>query len=581
MKFYRRQKQVFISSRIKHDMQDKKRHKNSILKNKKDNMKNIKKYCSSLFLALLTSNISLLSYGMFESSDSFDQALESFEQQTDLVRDSQTPIDPCIIIPLLIAVKATDLLAEDLYLRTNGINKRSILDYPHWVLAQQQEGFYKWTVGSHIFYNQTTRSNFTSNSSCIKDYLAINNPDLIDKISNSIDKIRPLLPGFDINPLDILPLFHPFTVQERRTGLMLHCMRDFANTRMRFYFPLYYVEHNFYVDDQTKLKLEQELGTLDTETQAEFQKDHLVSDKLGIGDFRFELEFPVFEREHFFARVGGRVTVPTAVAFSNGIMGSNFNKCCPRPRFSFSEIFAPFLNDDETPAEKKEEATEVLQRFMLGALDHLAANILETKLGNGGHFGLGGYAYSDLVLQKIIHRPWAEYVVWRNKAILEYLLPNTQTRYFINKKNLNAFATRDFENESKCAENLAFLDQRIVDQFYPLALQATVLPGIMFNWVTELQYNGTHFRPAIGADLWFQAPEQIYNIQGHEQRMNQLDLVRAKAPMAYQAKIFGTLGGVIQRAKRDWFVSVNGDYTILSSGIGKDFTITFNFEANF
>lgn len=546
-------------------------------------MKNIKKYCSSLFLALLTAtSVPFFTYGMFESSDSFDQTLESFEQQTELVRDiQQTPIDPCTILNLLNLLNGIPLLEEDIYLRTNPLNKRSILDYPHWVLAQQQEGFYKWTVGSHLFYNQTTRCNFTTNSSCIKDYLAINNPDLIDKISQSADKIRELFPNFTVNPIDILPLFHPFTVQERRTGLMLHCMRDFANTRMRFYFPLYYVEHNFFVDDQTKLKLETELGTLDTETQAEFQKDHLVSDKLGIGDFRFELEYPVFEREHFFARVGGRVTVPTAFAFSNGIMGSNFNKCCPRPEFSFAEIFEPVEDTNLSPAEQQAAITSILQKFMLGTLDHLAANILETKLGNGGHFGLGGYAYSDLVMQKIIPRPWAEYVVWRNKAILEYLLPKEQTRYFINKKNLNLFGTRNFEDESKCAENLAFLDQRIVDQFYPLALTATVLPGIMFNWVSEFQYNGPHFRPAIGVDLWCQAPEQIYNIQGHEQRMNQLDLIRAKAPMAYQAKIFGTLGGVIQRACRDWFVSLNGDYTLFSSGIGKDYTITFNFEVNF
>lgn len=540
-------------------------------------MKNIKKYLASFFFILLTTICTVTA----ESGDEFDQVLEEFELQSDLVRDNKMVIDPCEIITVLQTLKAVDLLEEDLYLRTYLLNRRSILDYPHWVLSQQQEGFYNWTIGAHAFYNQTTRCNFTAKSSCIKDYLAINNQDLIDKISESSEAIGLIIEGFDVDPLDVLPLFNVFTVQERRTGFMAHFMRDFNNARIRWYFPIYYIEKNFFVDNRTKFELEEKLGTLDTETQAEFQKDHLVSDKFGMGDLRFELEFPVFEREHFYARVGGRMTLPTAFPFVNGIMGSDFNRCCPRPLFSFSEIFEPFLNPNESAAEQKEQATKVLQDFMLGALDHLAANLLDTPLGNGGHVGFGGYGYCDILMNKFLNRPWSNYVIWRNKVILEYLLPATQNRYFITKKDLDAFATRNFDDQSQCANNLAFLNERIVDQFYPMALQATVQPGVIFNWVTEFAYNGKHFRPAWGADLWIQGQESLYNIQGHEQRMNQLDLVRAKAPSAYQLKIFGSLGGVIERPKRDWFASINGDYTILRSGIGQDYTLTFNFEVNF
>ncbi len=52
----------------------------------------------------------------------------------------------------------------------------------------------------------------------------------------------------------------------------------------------------------------------------------------------------------------------------------------------------------------------------------------------------------------------------------------------------------------------------------------------------------------------------------------------AQKPFGYQVSVLGTLFWKVQNA---WLLSLNLDYNFASTGIGSDFTFTFNFEKSF
>ena len=69
--------------------------------------------------------------------------------------------------------------------------------------------------------------------------------------------------------------------------------------------------------------------------------------------------------------------------------------------------------------------------------------ILETPMGNGGHFGLGVFARNRSPLTSFIKQDWARRVVMRSFISLEYLFPATEWRSFRIPVNEALFNARD------------------------------------------------------------------------------------------------------------------------------------------
>jgi hypothetical protein len=228
-----------------------------------------------------------------------------------------------------------------------------------------------------------------------------------------------------------------------------------------------------------------------------------------------------------------------------------------------------------------EQRTKILQNFFIGTLDHLSANLLETPLGNDGHFGLGGYLENDLGLSRFIPRPWADQIFWVNKMYGEYMFPAHEKRFFVKRADPAAFAARDFNNPAQGDSNLAFLDQELVNRFYPYVYTTMVYPGFNFEWTSKFSYEARNGGMSIGNDIWMEGKERLGDIKSCGQSLTNIDKSAGEKPIAFQSKVFASIFLKANRPTRLWTVSFYGDYTYASQGIGKDFTATLGLEINF
>ena len=184
------------------------------------------------------------------------------------------------------------LLQENLYLRSNPLNSRSVLDYAC-ILPQRVSYEFDWIVGTHLFYNQTTRNSFFSkNCDNFSGYLAITTESLLEKISQSFDVLRPQFPQLSLNPLRILPLFRNGTVQERRLGFLGHAFRQYNYINMRILLPFYYLERNFFFTEGEREAIERELGAQAPINKQNLQIDILLVIHLALVTPDLNLTFP-------------------------------------------------------------------------------------------------------------------------------------------------------------------------------------------------------------------------------------------------------------------------------------------------
>lgn len=532
-------------------------------------MKHLKKY---IFCSLVICTIHAPIFADEFSAMDFDlmiddPALENVTIPADITR---TP--PQTVIEIIERLNGIALLQKNIYLKTNPLNTRSLLYYP-FVQPARLSYAYDYIVGGHMFYNEMRRAYFTKNSSNITSYLGICQADFLDLVSESARRIQELIPNFTINPLTVFPLFNEATVEQRRIGALLYASYRFNVLELRAIIPAYYLQRNFIIGLAQREALETQLGATTDDEQKKYQKSHLISDKFGLGDTRIELDFLVVDRDDVALNFGLYGTIPTAVAFGTGGLGSSFEQGCPRPDFSFAALF------DENAS--KEQRTKIIQDFFIGALDQLSANLLESPLGNGGHFGLGTYIENDCALSNFIFRPWAEPIFWVNKVYAEYMFPRHEKRFFSKQADPAAFAARNFNDLNQADSNLAFLDQELVNRFYPYVYTTMVHPGFNFEWTSKFSFEGRNGGMFIGNDIWMMGQERLTNVKSGGQSLANIDQSAAVLPIAFQSKIFSTIYLKANRETRVWIVSFNGDYTYASQGIGKDFTATVGLEINF
>lgn len=520
----------------------------------------------------------------FNDDNTFDDPfVNSFldEHQSEGIIFRQTPAETAQnIIDTLNTVNGINILKENLICRTNPLNKRNILDYP-FVMQEKLCYAFNWTLGFDFFYNETSRAFFTQNCDNISGTFAFKSQSLLDALSQSLSLVQQIIPKFTIDPFSVLPLFENGTAQNRRLGFIFKGIREFRWVNFRFMLPLYYNERNFYFTNDERQLLEAQLGALSPDQQACFQKQHLISDQLGIGDTRLMFDFKFKETDDYSLRGGFYTTLPTAAAFVSGIAGSKFDKCAPRPTFSFEQLFACATDATATPEEIKQCSSQIVQQFLTQALDSFSANTLQTNLGYEGHIGLGVWFNTRHILDIFIHRAWASNLTWLNNLFLQYLCPGDEKRFFILPVNQQDFASRNFNSQAQAVDNLAFLDVEIVNRVIPFVFNTNVHPGVVFEWTTKFQYEVDRWGFNFGADFWLQGREHFSEICGSQAIISQVIVPNAQLPLAYQGRLLA--GGLykMERETRDWVLGFFGDYAFATSGIGKDFTVGFNLEANF
>lgn len=487
---------------------------------------------------------------------------------------------PAEIITVLQSIEAFDILQADLYLRTNPLKERSLLDEP---IFEPNTCMFRqhWTVGWHTFYDQTNKMHLSPKGTTIQSYLAISQPFLLDRLQNSVNQLKML---FDVDTLNldvntIFSLFKNATVQERRAGFMFHAKRGWKRVSFRFFLPLYYKERNFSLTNSEIRAIEEEFGETTPAEQKRFRKQHLISDKFGFGDMRLELEGNVYKSRHFLLRLGAQATIPTAATFAKNFLGSSFDKPGCFPKFDFESLFA--IAEGDITQEKQEQGFNFLRNLLLGAFDRLSANLLDSPLGNDGHLGLGMYIRNRTILSFFIDRPWAENFMWAGRIGLEYLFPATERRFFVTKSNPEDFASRDFNDLDNAESNLIFVEEELVTKLYSIAFDTMVQPMPIFRWTSRLCYEGTHWIGMLGSDFWLEGRDRLLTIRAPSCLLPRLDFNKARPLLAFQSKIFGAIAYKIIRQSHIWQLTLNASGTTMTRGIGSNFTASINIEANF
>ncbi|MFC1842735.1 hypothetical protein ACFLYU_03705 [Candidatus Dependentiae bacterium] len=498
------------------------------------------------------------------------------------------------ILEILIdIVKADRILQEDIFLRTNRLNKRSLLDNSLF-LMDKDYCYGNWILGVSLFFDQTSRMHFTKPcstgkrkqkyeiASCIKSYLALTSPTLFCVIKDLESEIKELLPDFDIDCIRALCLFKNATAQERSAGLFFSFMGKIRKFNFRFKAPFYYKIRNFFLTDEERKAISREFGESDEKEGMKFARRHIISDQLGLGDLRFDFDYPVYAGcrvgRDLEVRLGMFSTIPTNVAVVKGLYGNCFKPICCRPSISFLDIF-DMLQHDNT----RQQAITIAKNFALNALNGISSLLLDSSLGNNRHFGLGFMSKTKIPFRSIFNRSWLGNVFYRGKLSLEYLFSAKEYRWFVEKNDVIAaqFAVRDFEDEDKAAENLAFLETMFTDKFYPFVYKSKVYPGFIFTWVAKLAYESKRWGIHLGWDAWAQTREKIDEICAKKGQLASLDVEKARRPWAFQWTLLGSVFFKTERRKSNLYVGLNAEKTVSSRGIGRPFKVTLSFERNF
>ena len=489
-------------------------------------------------------------------------------------------IDPIAIMTILNLLHVPALLQEPLFLHTNILNKRSLLDQP--IFEPDRAEFPgSFVVGATAFAHKIDRSNFTRGSTKLKSYIALTQASLIAKLEQTIEQANVLSPGLNVDVEKIFSLFENMTVEERQVGFMFHCMKHWQRTTFRIMMPIYYLESNFSLTKDEQDAVARELGAMDPEEEAQFRKAHFISDKIGFGDTRIEVDSRILKRPSYTLRCGGFATVPTAWIWGGGFLGSRFSKPSTLPTFDLDSVF----NAIENPGvESEQEAMKLISDLLLDSFDRIAADLIDVPLGNNKHLGLGGYIRWKMPLRHYINTTFAERINFAGRTSLELFLPATEKRFYITKINEAAFANHDFNNTEDsdvAAENVQFLKEQAISRLFLRAFETRIIPGVIFRWSGSLFYKGQRWGFSFGPDFWLQSKAHFSSIGTSAKRIRKLDVAKAKQPMAYQAKMFGGIVFKHKAERSSWLFSVNADVSLKEKGLGQDYTLTFNFESSF
>jgi hypothetical protein len=226
----------------------------------------------------------------------------------------------------------------------------------------------------------------------------------------------------------------------------------------------------------------------------------------------------------------------------------------------------------------------LLTDFAFDSFDRVAANLLDVPLGNGRHFGVGGFTRWKLPLHHFVSTTFADRMHYAGRMSLEFQFPSIQKRFYINKIDEQGFADRNFgdtDNAQVAADNLQFLTEQAVSRLFLRAFDTRIIPGVIFRWSSGIYYKGQQWGFNLGPDFWLQSKPHFSKIYVPKSTLNVIDVPKAKEPLAYQGKIFG---GIVLKHKSDrstWFFSFNADASLFERGLNQDFTLSFNFEASF
>lgn len=479
----------------------------------------------------------------FDSYDTNDMANDFGDEIPDL-----DPSEMTLRIPAdTIATTVLQHIKNPLWKNTTAPVGRDIL----YLLPQKITAIEYGGISAKFFFNMTNRMKMT-----VDDMLTLSDIKTAD-LKNLITSMIPDGSSPEVFE-QFIPLFQKITIQERKAGVMFQGGFVKGPFTLQAATSLQLGERNFWLStyDQAVIK---ELFPDDSES------DHKELYKIaaGLGDTRVKFGLNTLNMTSFQNDLGFSFILPTS-------------------RLTQSEkvnlgLVQIVLNEASNQDGLKNEAI----RSLKAVRDYL----LNPRLGNNGHFGVGCYAEQKIGLFHDFMQLWIG-------ASYDLYLANEEERLYMFKKTLQpsdmagmqqAFDPADIASNNQKVTN--YIRQYIL----PSSFKVTVQPGDVTNLVTALTVDwNKRWRSTWGYDFYAQRQTLIRHIHNTSIDINtlrvddELTSDREKESVyAYQHKVFSETQYRLKTKRNDLGVGFGSDMTVSSKRIGEDWTVYLKFAASF
>lgn len=555
-------------------------------------MKHIKKifiiiFFFSLFGLIHTQDLSQQTLEEQIEADLFDYNPDMSRIGNDAANITLTRAPKSMTVTTLSTIKAHEVLQAPIYLRSNPIARRNVIDLPIFQSFATFIPLEKFSM--QPFFTQTYKEFYFKEHEGIGRYIELDQDYLIRKMNAEIDAINEVLqteaaeigetiPKIQVPSLlttaEVLLLFKDIKSQERRLGFMFDYTKSTPTWAFSIRTPLHYVEHNFFLNKTEQKSIAQHPLFKDMQGDIiPFALQHLVSDYLGLGDTKVTFESLIKETDTYSLSVGAKTTLPTMFRLGKGIIGSYFD--VNKPDFEF-DLHADALGIPADPTlavitdAEKEKIRDNIERLGLAALDRLSTMVLEQGAQNNHHIGLGLFTHSTMHFN--------EHAYLSTLSSGEVFLPGPEKRFFVIKNDPATFARFNWINDG--AENdakIAFLNTQLKRRLFPPAYETRVFPGFVFQSTAALTLELKKWNVIIGTDFWWHTKEHFLHINAPSETKDLLQIETARRDHIYQT---GTWIAFERHPSEnsDWQFGIRIGSTGLSNGIGRDISGSLHLE---
>ncbi len=287
----------------------------------------------------------------------------------------------------------------------------------------------------------------------------------------------------------------------------------------------------------------------------DFLTEHLVHDFLGLGDARLNAMWNL-EQECSTLSLGFELSLPTSAIITERLIGGPRCLMFYQPDLDIVNFINQLIDGN---------TSVINQAINLGvnALDRLIVVAGDTRLGEEQvRFGPRIEFENNLTNNLLLHQ----------MLLLEYQPGYSTTRFYREIKTPQLF-NRDYKNPANANQNLEFLEQRLVNMFYPPAYETHVSSTCSVEYTISGRWNWRCTHGELGYDLWYKTNENV-NITGPNFNICPFDTCVAPRTKAIEQKIFGSLLWRHDGCSYQGWYGASFDTTIASRGIGKGWTLS-------
>lgn len=493
---------------------------------------------------------------------------------------------------------ALDKMPENLniYKSTAQSAQRTIHTLPNFSVLRFKEQTNHNDFSLTAFYNQTCKKKINGGTT-IEHFFDLPSDETIDAfptensdtIIGLIQFAQNIFPQLSVEGAQQilnhgLPLFKTMKkafIEERKFGIMTNFYHTSDDFSLDITLPFYWIERNMnfssahlkeiYNNDIVKQAL-----AASTFNERNFGFQHLVYDKLGLGNMQINVEHLFFDKNNWKIYGGVGLDLPTEATFAVGEIGANLelkNRIIP---VDFSQLT---YTDGDNKIYLSSNGIQILNQYVLNYLDQLSSNLLHVSLGNKKHFGFEVTCTPSY--ENILNSDWS----WQSECHLKYLLPSREKRQFILKNISKTAITETLAETSSDLEYVNTFISLISETLFPQVYKATVHPGLILYETTYFQNSfgqDKNWDVTLGWNNYWQNKEKITTIQANEATKSTLDIIKAQRNQTcYQLKLFSKLHHIFHSKNYAWHVGAYVDGTVYDSNMGNDFTVALSLDYEF